>query len=362
MENRVSMPTIFLDESGHTGEDLLNADQPCLVLASLCLSETDCQRLKAAFFGEFAAAELKFVRVASGRRYQDGLIEFLEELAHLDVVKGAICNKRYALVAKLVDLLIEPVAVTTGFDLYQEGQNQALADLLYLGAPLFVGEASWENVLRTFQGATRTRSEETHAEFVAALDDCQSVVADFQPYLDILRMGALNVDPAELPPMAHLELTMSSALVLMSRWREELTGEIELIHDHSKPMAKERAIWEALMSPALPPRVTGYDRRTLTFPIGLSRTLADDSRNWVGLQLADMVAGALARFGRSVVQQPDGATGFDSRLRAVIGSNLEAFIVNAVWPNDPVGRKVEPTDYAESNSPLDYLRDVYRRL
>ena len=42
--------TVFVDESGYTGPDLLNRDQPILTVASLGCSEALCQELKGRFF------------------------------------------------------------------------------------------------------------------------------------------------------------------------------------------------------------------------------------------------------------------------------------------------------------------------
>jgi hypothetical protein len=44
------MRTIFLDESGYTGENFLDPEQCAFGLATIALSEKECADLKLAFF------------------------------------------------------------------------------------------------------------------------------------------------------------------------------------------------------------------------------------------------------------------------------------------------------------------------
>ena len=62
------MQTIFLDESGYTGEHLLDTDQPIFALASHHISERSCEELKRRFFGRVQARELKYSQL---RRVHD---------------------------------------------------------------------------------------------------------------------------------------------------------------------------------------------------------------------------------------------------------------------------------------------------
>jgi hypothetical protein len=52
------LSTIFVDECGYTGQNLLDAVQPIFALASLNLSELDCIDLKNNFFGRVKSVEL----------------------------------------------------------------------------------------------------------------------------------------------------------------------------------------------------------------------------------------------------------------------------------------------------------------
>ena len=117
---------IFIDECGYTGEDLFNEDQPVFVLSSTNLSEDVCQDLKGKHFSKVNAQELKHSRLAKNFNQQKMVINLLHDLAaHSESVKFAIAHKRYILVTKIVDILIEPMAYEDGLDFYKNGLNIA---------------------------------------------------------------------------------------------------------------------------------------------------------------------------------------------------------------------------------------------
>ena len=60
-------------------------------------------------------------------------------------------------------------------------------------------------------------------------------------------------------------------------------------------MVKETKLWEALTAKSVDPATIGYGSKTMQFPIGVATTSFADSRSWIGLQLADVLAGAVAR-------------------------------------------------------------------
>jgi hypothetical protein len=62
------MAEIFLAESGHTGTDLLNPDLPAFALASLDLTEGDCAKPKAEYFGDCEATDLESTKLVKGPR------------------------------------------------------------------------------------------------------------------------------------------------------------------------------------------------------------------------------------------------------------------------------------------------------
>jgi len=71
--------TLFLDESGYTGSDLINRDQPFFTLASTSISEPDARLLLTSCFGP-RSQEVKFAKFARSAGGQAKIIEFLRAL------------------------------------------------------------------------------------------------------------------------------------------------------------------------------------------------------------------------------------------------------------------------------------------
>lgn len=71
------MPTIFVDEAGYTGRNLLDPDQPIFSLASVNLQERECQEIKHRYFGFINANELKYSSVKKSPKQRESLLKFL---------------------------------------------------------------------------------------------------------------------------------------------------------------------------------------------------------------------------------------------------------------------------------------------
>lgn len=105
------MSTIFMDESGYTGEDLMNSDQPLFALATLCCSEQKCSDYKTEFFSKVQAPELKHKILLQGHR-QNLILGFLKELSQTpEIVKLHVAHKRYTLTDRIVQLVVSPGAM-----------------------------------------------------------------------------------------------------------------------------------------------------------------------------------------------------------------------------------------------------------
>ena len=112
------MPAVvYFDESGNTGQDLLNRDQPVFALASVHF-EPETQAELAAIFAGTRATELKYSALKRNSRGQQMVLEFLRHSAVTAAsVKVALIDKRFMLYAKLVDVVHERLAHAQGLNL-----------------------------------------------------------------------------------------------------------------------------------------------------------------------------------------------------------------------------------------------------
>jgi hypothetical protein len=292
---------IFLDETGYTGEDLVNPAQPVFVLASHNFTEEESQELKSQFFGRVHADELKHTSLARRPAQQEMVVSFLRHLSvKQDRIKAFVAYKPFVLVAKMVDSIVEPVFYEEGLNLYHQGANLALTNLLFYCIPAFSSEAFFHELLLRFQGLYRYKTPEAYDHFFEFV----FVDYDSKELNDLLgwfRLGHTRLGYRELMgsiPKNYLDIAFTMSLNLMSNWRLGTNEPIHLKYDSSSNMTERKEIWDALVDPALDPITLGYDRRTLIMPIAVKETIFESSHNWAGLQLADVLAGATARFVR----------------------------------------------------------------
>jgi hypothetical protein len=325
---------IFVDESGYTGPNLLDPSQPVLAMASLCCDEGKCKDFKDRIFGNSRTSELKYSSLSKSGTGRAKVVNFLRELSGApEIVKVAIAHKRYALVGKMVDLIIEPAMNMNGSDLYDRGANIALTNVMFG----LLGNGSHDALLERFQRMMRTLEFSDFEEFAGELFREQFDDEDIEQFIAFFRAGILEVGPSILvDPSKTLDLAFTLAFTLASLWRRDIPAEegIRFVHDVSSIMAYNRAIWDAAVDTAVPKQEIGYDTRTHMFPIAINETVAEDSKDSIGVQLADVVSGATATMGRAMLKKYNATSQYEKELIEIL--NDETIYKYVVWPTDKV--------------------------
>lgn len=214
------MLTLFMDECGYTGQDLLSVEQPIFTMVTFQAGEEDCQAFKKAFFATVQADELKFAKLVRHRKQRQMILAFVKHMyANQGRVKVAIAHKRFVLIAKLVDLLIEPAMDEDGVDLYEQGGNIALANMLYHVLPVLGGPTYFDNLLQSFQemigrqGRESYRAREAFDDFYGALYS-QSLGPDLDGLFQHIRTNYEDFARRLAQMKGHLDIAMSSAYTL----------------------------------------------------------------------------------------------------------------------------------------------------
>jgi len=360
----ICMPTIFLDESGFTGQDLLNSEQPVFTVATLNYPETICQQLKANFFNNVRSVELKHSALRKSPRQQRMVLAFLDELSrNVQSVKISMVHKRYALTAKLVDLVGEPAAHEDGVNFYEDDAASAFANLLYYVLPAIGGEDFYEGLLQRFQNMLRVLDRKSYDRFFQPLfeekypDEIDQLLWAFRAChlnigYDLLRRIKISYDLIGLASTGPLDVGLTSTLGLMMKWRAQLSGHITLIHDDSSRMANDERIWKALVNPNAPAAVFGDDQRRWVFPNVIEETLLECSRDWNGLQLADVLAGATTHWAKWIIEGKKLEDEYARNLDAVVPLLLDD--ADTIWPT----LDFTPREGFDGSSSLDYFSQL----
>lgn len=144
------MTSIYCDESGNSGEALTDFLQPYFVLASNDYSKAEAEELLRHVHSP-QAKEAKFINLKKSSNGIRKLAKFLADprLNETRVLVN-IYHKRFMIITKMVDLIIENLLNDIGYDLYKDGQNIAMANMLYYCMPVFCGIENTDRLLSRF--------------------------------------------------------------------------------------------------------------------------------------------------------------------------------------------------------------------
>lgn len=355
---------ICMDESGFNGEDLLGSshrpgdDSRAFVLATVAMDEQECKELKAKHFGRVQAPSLKHTSLARRPSGRALVLGYMRELAlRPGKVRVYVAHKKFCLARKLVDLVVERVFHDDGIDLYEDSQDVQLASAIHFLLPAFEGRPYLDGLLAAFQHMMRDRTQSSLNGLATALGSkavCEESRRILAPVFKFVR----RYDAASFFQPSHknaLDVSLTSALSLMSDWRGTLGPgvPIRLVHDRSSNMAKQSSWWDFLNDPGRPEFVeAGADR--IVFPAAIDETVFVDDEDCVGVQLADVAAGAAHRASSWSARGQDPADAYGRELMEIIGTYPEE-VVLPMWPDqDVLTGKLSLADRDASRS-LDYF-------
>ncbi len=301
MQDRAASPlrTIYLDECGYTGVDLLDASQPVFVIASHDFTEAEALSLASSHFADVQAAELKHRGLGRRLSGQRAVAAFLTEIARQRPrVKFSLVHKRFSVVVKLVDFVVETAFMDSGVDLSVSGEEVALAHALYF-ALASCGEPYSNNVLRAAQTFFRSPTPRNRLALRQALAlrsgrrEIDGLLDSVRWSLDVLPRNAFDDLPRDV-----LDMQATTTLMTVFAWRRTHGPGFRLVHDSSGNLAK---IWDVVsetLSGDCPAATVARGSFVVEYPIGLERTDFVRSEDSIQVQLADVLAGAMARWTR----------------------------------------------------------------
>lgn len=357
----MSNPTVAFDESGNTGQNLLDPAQPVFTLASVHLSEDELEYLDELVDwpedGELHFTDLK--RSARGRRRIRRILT--SDVATPEHVKVFVIHKRFMVVAKVVELL-EDLTHRAGFDLYERGANIALSNLLYFCTPTFCGQEHFEEFLEAFVGMVRNPNELRRDHFYRRLRDLSVECRDEQFRSEVLEMlSATRVvvdDMLENATTWEIDPAVPAFLVLGTEWDAQLDDKWNIVHDQSKPIEHAEEILACFLGARQPGRLVGYDRRKARLPLRATGIELCPSQEVPEIQVADIFAGAVGKFVTGAEDKSQRGRLWNE-FRDM--SLLETVYVNAMWPEPEVDPQALGTDETGGRSLQDHAAELVGR-
>lgn len=346
----MSIPVVAFDESGNSGANLLDAAQPVFVLASVQLDNDSATALVGP-----QSSELKFAKLKRSRSGRCRILDLLNspQMNHEHVLLSGI-HKPFMTITKLVDLLVEPLFWGNGIDLYQRGQNLAMANMFYYCMPAFIGKRRFRGLLAAFGNMVRFPSIEHIDVFYQILRDGYDHIPDdaFRDEIAMLLSTRRHAEAQHTNWNGTILNPAITAFVQHARiWTAQLGAVFSIIHDDSKALAQERLVLEAMMSHDAPARI-GYDRRKMPFPIRATGVQFQDSRAFPQIQIADIAASSAAYCLRLEFHGQQNSFAVDILKTRVLQS-----LTHRVWPTALVTPEDLGTDEVGGIDANQYIGD-----
>ena len=327
------MATIFFDESGYTGDDLLAPEQKTFVLASLAMPESECLDLKKKFFSSIKANELKFTRIKKYPKQVDSVWSFLEYLAenHNDKLRVACAHKELVGIQKIADIIVENAWHDTGRDFYLHGTNIAFSNALFMLTKTF---GVSRQLIAAFSTFLKSRDKRSFDELFDYLTKLLELNKYFKPIireiLDSLKF--LGWEYFVDMPQGQLCFEGGLSVQLISEWSSVFTHKFDVLYDRSKAIDENVSTLIELSDERLYHGKFGYDRRATTFPLKINKMYSVSSKDYAGIQLCDVIAGLL-RCATEEASEPGEPCGPYSQRMSPILDKMSIF---RLWPSQDV--------------------------
>jgi len=351
-------PLVAFDEAGNTGQALLDPQQPVFVLASVHVSEGRAQELIAPLVPK-GAREAKF----SGRRgtlWERAVLALFDEPEITNAqVKLSVYHKSFLATTKIVDLLIEQLLHQSGFDLYENAGNLALANVLHLCTPAFCGVAPFEELQRRFVEMVREKAPETIRAFYRQVARLRKLNTedDFDDKLGLLAAtAAIAHDAFPAGDITAIDPALPAFVDLAGQWTAELGCPFDVAHDPSKPMSREQESVELLMTEAEPPRNFARNGPPTMLPLRATGIRFVESHSLPQIQLADIVAGAAARVMRGRARGK-----LDDFAQRIIATRFGQLGYVPIWPTAAVTPAELGADKRSGSDGLKYTMELRER-
>lgn len=290
------MLEVAFDESGNTGQNLLDSAQPVYTLAAVARREPEVAGAVADLLEGSDFSELKF-SVLRGAGEGRKIISMLFESGLLDPASASAApvDKEWMVAGKMVALLWEPgIADVEGF--FASGAHREIASALQRQGPQEAGRDRWDRWQAAFVAAVRSPHERVRMEELAAALAAVKAAAEGGPVGILLEVVPDDADTLEaLIPRGDDELdpALSGLVEQLHRWSQRLEEPFRVVHDDSGVVERWRELLERLSDERAPRRSFELGEVSFEFPLRAPEITTVDSEHSAAVQLADVLSGAV---------------------------------------------------------------------
>lgn len=283
---------IYFDESGFTGSNLLEKNQPFFCYASVSTDDLESKEFVDYIIRKYkiAAAELKGSTLVNSKRFRPAVNEILEHFSGR--MRAVINDKKFSLSGKFYEYVFEPVLASKSSLFYDCSFHRFIANYLHF-AHIIKSETA-EELHVGFENAMRDK--QPMSEFLLAnkkdtTDEILNDIAEFASINHLVIQDEVSYLRENGRQKWILDLTLTSLYNLLADWNTRIP-KIDAYCDTSKPVFENVEQINVMINSGKQVFVNsrGIDI-PLTFNLSREVTLSD-SKTTHGIQIADIVAAA----------------------------------------------------------------------
>ena len=271
MTVRRDVKTIYFDESGNTGTKLLDPHQRFFNIGSTDLTQEEALDVIQRCFPSRVGSDIKFKDLVSNWRNFDGLLKFAEAVGS-DPSRyfGYLMDKRYALLCRLVDWLVEPYFHERGYDWYKDDYARSYVNIFDLafdidrqGAILFeitelferFAEAPSKPKLLRMQERFRDLARHGSKNVARFMEHVADGADEFEEHWDIDNF----MDPNDI----HVTSVVTST----AWWRSKHDQDFKVVHDESNHFFDRKGLWDRMTDMSASASVVRIGNKSIQFPL-----------------------------------------------------------------------------------------------
>ena len=295
LNNDLNNMQIYCDESGFTGNRLLDADQPIFTFASVASNEEEAQFIVEKIIKDYGIqnGEIKsgnLVKNPKGLRALDEILEILDGR-----YKICICDKKYTIAGKFFEYIFEPSLAQKNSIFYGINFHRFITDYLHL--KLVTQDKSAEVIFEEFYTVMK-QGVDTPTEFLFHIvSNQQDLVLDqiqkFAHYNKDSFLYEMDGYLGEGSGKWILDITTTCLFSSLGKWGQKIDI-LDVYCDSSKPLNANQEIFNSMVG-RTERKSQIYEQLNLEQPLtfNLKQPIQMvDSKSFYGIQLADAIAGS----------------------------------------------------------------------
>jgi hypothetical protein len=288
---KYSMKSVYIDESGYTGIDLLNKEQTFQGASALYISDSEAEDLIKEHFPKLQSPELKYKKLVKRKANWENLLGLQKDILENHVCINYVCDKRFLLILHFLDYAVEPFYYERDINIYEDGGNYSLGSLLYYVADTILNGQDFKDILSLFQYAINSKSDISISALIEKIKftNWQELPEAFGPLAleNSLCMEAIK-NKNTSTDAAYIVL-----FSLISRLEAIIDHEYRIVHDRSKNLEQYDVVLNKMINHETEISFKQTSLTTLKFPLKLRSISQIDSKDSPGVQLTDVLIGGL---------------------------------------------------------------------